>query len=570
MPFVALLVALTAAIAVPWYRASRAGADAIAQRWAMDTVSRVAAAVHGHISRSEAVLEAAHPAGLAAPHDLRAAVPMMRVRMWGATTPNLEVSNYVYFGNGRGQFVGLWRHSATEAELRTKFEHEDPRQIAQFTGVAGELQAVQVESRVFKPQDRPWYRAATHGTGDVWTPVYVDFLRDELVMTRARQVAATDPLNDPHAAGVVAADVSLHALGAFARSLVVSTNGFALVVEGDGSLVAASNMPSLVRGGSGQWQRARAQDAPDARVRQAYDALLRLPRMERTTSRTQAAHFTAEDGQVHAVGMQRVSDVGGLDWWVLAVAPRHDFMAEVEANIRNTGMAARVAVALRLALGSWVLRRLSQDVAQLSQVAQRIGGGDLNTPMAPLRTPDLMGLAQALEQMQTRLRTDRLTGLANRDALVQRLEERLLAHRRQADARPLAVLFIDLDGFKLINDAHGHDVGDQVLEAVGTRLRHTLREGDMVARWSGDEFVALLELIPDEAAALAAAAHLQHALDEPLRLPGSDHTLMAQGTVGVAFTAGTSGTDPQSLIRQADLDMYLRKAQRRSPAPAPR
>lgn len=150
---------------------------------------------------------------------------------------------------------------------------------------------------------------------------------------------------------------------------------------------------------------------------------------------------------------------------------------------------------------------------------------------------------------------DGLTGLANRGTLLAELEQRCAA-----PAAGTALLFIDLDRFKQVNDAHGHNAGDQLLQAVAQRLRDTARPYDLVARLGGDEFAVLLSALPAGTAAATAAQavaeRLLATLSRPLDVAG--HTVRVGANIGVA--TATTGTDPDTLLREADLAMYRAKS----------
>jgi diguanylate cyclase (GGDEF)-like protein/PAS domain S-box-containing protein len=152
--------------------------------------------------------------------------------------------------------------------------------------------------------------------------------------------------------------------------------------------------------------------------------------------------------------------------------------------------------------------------------------------------------------------TDELTGLANRRALQRMLAAAL--DRARAHGLAVGVLMLDLDGFKAVNDRHGHAAGDAALREVAARLRRSVRERDMVARAGGDEFVVVLpDLAPTERAAHDAAERVKAAFAEPLELDGVDATLRA--AVGVACHP-EDGDDLESLLAAADRAMYARKA----------
>jgi diguanylate cyclase (GGDEF)-like protein/PAS domain S-box-containing protein len=154
---------------------------------------------------------------------------------------------------------------------------------------------------------------------------------------------------------------------------------------------------------------------------------------------------------------------------------------------------------------------------------------------------------------------DPLTGLENRNALGMRLEQQLAQARRSS--QPLAVLFIDLDHFKKINDTHGHQVGDRLLVAAAGRMRELLRDVDTLARLGGDEFLIVLggPLTPDSVSAVA--LRLVESLQQPYELDGI--TAHIGASVGVALFPGDGG-DAETLVRHADVAMYAAKREGRN------
>ncbi len=145
---------------------------------------------------------------------------------------------------------------------------------------------------------------------------------------------------------------------------------------------------------------------------------------------------------------------------------------------------------------------------------------------------------------------DALTGLANRALFLDRL--RTLAAARGS----LAVLFLDLDDFKLVNDGWGHDTGDRLLREVADRLRSAVRPGDLVARLGGDEFTVLCDGVSGEREALAIAERLREALDEPFEIAGQRRHVRA--SIGCRLASGESA-GAEALLRDADVAMYQAK-----------
>jgi diguanylate cyclase (GGDEF)-like protein len=159
------------------------------------------------------------------------------------------------------------------------------------------------------------------------------------------------------------------------------------------------------------------------------------------------------------------------------------------------------------------------------------------------------------EELRHQAFHDSLTGLANR-ALFQDRVERAVGRRPSAPGRLVAVLFLDLDDFKTVNESLGHVGGDQLLAAVADRLGTCLRAGDTAARLGGDEFAILLEDIDDEAAATDVAQRIIDALRQPIRI-GTSAALIAT-SIGIA--ASPPGRDSATeLLRNADFAMYQAK-----------
>lgn len=165
---------------------------------------------------------------------------------------------------------------------------------------------------------------------------------------------------------------------------------------------------------------------------------------------------------------------------------------------------------------------------------------------------------EALEEANQRLRNlalkDPLTGLANRTALQQQLE--LAIRRSQRRQELLAVMLIDLDGFKPINDQHGHGLGDLVLAEIAQRLLQHARETDLPARLGGDEFVLIGETIQSAEHAVQLAGRLLARIAEPIELEGL--SLSVGASIGIALSHGEE--DGTTLIRRADAAMYAAKA----------
>ncbi len=169
---------------------------------------------------------------------------------------------------------------------------------------------------------------------------------------------------------------------------------------------------------------------------------------------------------------------------------------------------------------------------------------------------DITRLKAHQDQLQHLAQFDGLTNLPNRVLLADRLASGMAQVKRHA-GELLAVVFIDLDAFKAVNDNHGHQVGDQLLIALAERMQKTLRVGDTLSRIGGDEFVAVLLDLTDVASSVPMLIRLLAAVSQPVQL--GDLTLQLTASLGITFYTQDEDVDAEQLIRQADQAMYLAK-----------
>ena len=249
----------------------------------------------------------------------------------------------------------------------------------------------------------------------------------------------------------------------------------------------------------------------------------------------------------------------------------HESARDIEVQ---NAMAHNVALALwgmalfgLLVIGSAYLyldRGLLRPLARISQALKSEALGGDAVPLPATRVEETRNLVEAFAEMRSQIRSrqealehqalhDALTGLPNRSLLNDRLAHAIALGRREG--RPLALLVIDLDHFKEINDTLGHQTGDRVLQEIARRLPGTVREADTVARLGGDEFAVLL-LDAAERDARRVAAKILDTLREVVAI--GKHHLYVGGSIGIALCPGHSSSGP-ALLRFADIAMYTAK-----------
>ena len=310
------------------------------------------------------------------------------------------------------------------------------------------------------------------------------------------------------------------------------------------------------------------------------------------SGQTGSVEETWPDGVTYLTGFSttgKENDPSTLRWSVLVrqseaaamVGPRH-----LEQRILQLSLALAAGFAVLAAL---LARRLTRPMDALSrsieQAADSLGSGAARPAIpevtafheaqvlsqsmrALVRSEDahmhaLTTLNDQLEatvaertaELQVLLNRDLLTGLPNRRAIMALLPEAL--ERAARSLRPCAVLFLDLDGFKGINDTHGHEEGDELLRQFGARVQDGVRKTDTVARLAGDEFVVVLELLADAADAADKARQLSATLQQPFQLKGV--TVQVGASIGVALHRPGESRDLDALLARADAAMYTAK-----------
>jgi diguanylate cyclase (GGDEF)-like protein/PAS domain S-box-containing protein len=262
------------------------------------------------------------------------------------------------------------------------------------------------------------------------------------------------------------------------------------------------------------------------------------------------------DGAVEAMFGYSAEDIG-LDaaWWEERIHPedRERVLSNTEAALRSGGETWTDEYRFRCADGSYVT---VVDRAYLMRDAEDRSVRMLGSIM------DVTERKRAEERLHHQAYHDLLTDLPNRQLFMDRLKQALRRTRRRAGRKKkVAVLFMDLDNCKVVNDSLGHELGDRLLVAVGERLRGSLRPEDTLVRFGGDEFTVLVEDAEDPADAARVAERIMGVLREPFVLMGRE--LFVKPSIGIALgdARTTKSSSAEDLLRDADAAMYRAKGE---------
>jgi diguanylate cyclase (GGDEF)-like protein len=261
----------------------------------------------------------------------------------------------------------------------------------------------------------------------------------------------------------------------------------------------------------------------------------------RFTAPAQVAALNRPSGERHGYYYD-LAPLANATWRVVLAAPAGPLFSSVSGFSRWLSWLIFVAFAL------------------VAAAALLLGGRVVRSAESRLRDTNarLEAVNQELEQTNARLAHDALhdplTGLANRELFMDRLEQILKRSVRDSTIG-CAVVFVDLDGFKLVNDSLGHVVGDQLLVAVAGRLNEVLRPGDTVARLGGDEFALLLDGVQSERDATIVAERVRTCLARPVDIGA--HSLFVRASIGISLRS--PAVSAEELLRNADIAMYAAK-----------
>lgn len=220
----------------------------------------------------------------------------------------------------------------------------------------------------------------------------------------------------------------------------------------------------------------------------------------------------------------------------------------VEGIMINLIIAMLVIILLGILFIWYVIRSASQQLKQLQTVQYQLAAGNR---VLHMMTEEL---SLANEELEHIAHHDLLTGLPNRRYMMDQFELMLAVAKRHHHTG--ALLFIDLDGFKQINDNFGHNIGDEFLKVVANAVKEELRESDLVARMGGDEFIVVLQNIKHKNSGIVVVEKLLASLNRAYELKG--HQVQASGSIGISYFPDGEA-DVEELLQRADAAMYLAK-----------
>ncbi|MBL8442687.1 MAG: EAL domain-containing protein [Zoogloeaceae bacterium] len=466
---------------------------------------------------------------------------------------------------------GVWRNRLTDVPRWGQLQHF-------FEWKSGENISTHSESIDYDPRQRAWFKAALDGAEAQvqWTKPYTFFTTGDPGITAS--------IRTPSGEGeqfILGFDLMLRDLSSATINARLSPNGIAMILTEDLRVLALPRPPSGTLAET--WSARILQQSSELGIA-AIDAALERWRSV-AASAGQTLHFSSDD-QDWLVAV-RPYHLGNLSFNVMVLAPASDLYPAWRSMAWLVAGTMVTVLLLAIMLARNQARRIARPLEQLLAASERLGKLDFSGS-APIKSGisevdrlaheqeaarillsenqhrllahehNLHQQIEALQQAEARLsyagHHDALTDLPNRLLLTDRLKQAISRAARLE--KRVALLFIDLDNFKTINDTLGHDVGDQLLCTAATRLASLIRASDTVGRLGGDEFVVLLDGLDNNHFAGQCAANILNALARPFEM--DERALYVTASIGISMYPD-DGVEVATLLRNADAAMYKAK-----------
>lgn len=546
------------AITIGWflYRAGDDATEVLARNALMDTMSRVSQAVDRQLMGARESLRVVSPDPI--PPAQKGGQPvylpfpkdkaMLEERLWLANSL-FDDPSYVYFGGVDGSFLGIKQE---DLNLFMYSRRDPPGKSFVYHLRGPGTPPVLIVAQDYDARTRPWYTSAIARRKETWSEVFTDFRLKHLGITLSKPVYSADHV----LLGVAGSSIGLRQLSEFLEALPLSPHGVAFVMEMSGELIATSVNEPIHQVDGNNVRRLQAGQSRSPVVREAYADVQQYLKSHKLVPGELVVQALQTAGPKTELAFRLHHDDAGVDWLAVSAVSRSDFLGSVTGGVYQTLLLGFIAVCMTFVLGFVILRWVLRDIRKLTLAAKSIGNGEPFPSLNIDRSDEIGQLAQSFQEMEHNLRTDRLTNVLNRDSFVAQIDFR---RRKGGEVAPLrfALLFIDLDKFKSINDQYGHDEGDKVLISAASQLQHALRKDDAVARFGGDEFVVYLHGVSEESVAKSISDKIRNFLNQAIE--GRDGNLYhVDASIGAALYP-QDGLDVETLLRVADERMFEQK-----------
>lgn len=454
-------------------------------------------------------------------------------RLWAALLLNDhrrdQQSDQFIYADTNGRFIALWQPDTGHFRFSRRTLKDDSPAYRPSNARVIELKPL---PRNFDPRTRPWYRHAVEQGKPTWVPVFTDY------ETGAPKQMLALPLyhKDGTLKGVVAFDIDLKALTDKINRALPHKSAAAYLINEGGQIITSAGKPAL----SSEFGTLLTA-SPSLTPSVGSNPILRSPLSLQL------------EGRTYWMVKQPIVGPANPNWHLIVTIPQ---TALVSLWWQQHGKQWVLTVAGLLLLPLLVFAVVKRQLKRLNDLKDilSLAVGDHPAEAIPLQTDQQV--QELKDKVARRLRTDRLTGVLNRETFVGQVRNRC-ANLSLFGPQEFSLLFVDLNGFKAVNDTYGHHAGDQVLKLAARRMKQELQSDDAIARFGGDEFVIYVHGTCNLASVEKTYEKLQRVLTQPIRLENGE-TVTIGGAIGMAHYPHDE-QDLDALMAIADERMYTAK-----------
>lgn len=397
VPFVVQIIAAVTAVGALSFRSGQQAVDDLAAQLQTEIATRITQQLQSYVAIPHNINQI--NATAFARGDVNILQPDGEHIFWQQAKifPN---TNLIYCGHNQdGSFLGVGRNVDDDRALQMVVYNQASKRVGHYyalddQGSQGEL--VRQGTRTYDARVRPWYEAALAASGPTWSDIYLDF--DTLLPTITASLPVYESGSD-RVLGVCATDFILpEEMSQFLKTLEVGKTGETFIMDREGTLVSSSVNEALLIGEGEAQRRITAEESQNPLIQGTASYLQQdFGRLE-NIQRSQQFSFRL-DRQRHYVAISPFNDGQGLDWLIVVVIPKVDFMAQITASARNTVVLCLIALAIATVIGIATARRITRPILTINKAAQDLADGNLTRAVEVKGVQELKTLGQSFNTM---------------------------------------------------------------------------------------------------------------------------------------------------------------------------
>ncbi|MFM7190991.1 MAG: diguanylate cyclase domain-containing protein, partial [Microcystaceae cyanobacterium] len=468
---------------------------------------------------------------------------------------------YAAWATPQGNYIGIARGAQDTFQVeiagqKTQWRYETYELTPQ--GRRGKLQKT---FPFYDPRQRPWYQTAIQKKQATWTPVYLWFDQSQLALDAVLPVYNTQG----QLLGVADTPLPLAQISQFLQQASLLKGSKSFIVERSGDLIASSTPETFLRREGQKVERLQVHTYGDRHLALASRVL--SPKWLGNLQANYPQSFTIRDNhQRFFVYVFTFQHGTAIDWLVYLMVPETAFIQPFQTMNNWILIATLLIMGVGILLSFLLTRWIATPILDIHQASLAIASGNWHQRVKVSSSYELNNLAQAFNQMADQLKQafagldyeiyhDHLTQLPNRNYLNQFMAKMFREMSEQED-REWAVIFMDIDDFKLINDSLGYLEGDELLKQASHRLRTCLASENILARFGGDEFVMILKNIRSHPEVIQIVERVINQFRYPFHL--ENHRVSINISLGITFSS-LGYKHPQELLRDASIALFQAK-----------